>query len=170
MTQSRTSNVVYASLFAAVIFVGTQFLRVPLPFGYFNLGDCFIILAAVMMGGPYAVAAAAIGASLADLLSGYAIYAPATLMIKALMVIVIIAITQRGDRSGGTHKPLVLIAGMVAAECVMVSGYFVYDIFLYSLAGAAVSLPGNILQGVASAVIGFVIVTVFEKRKILKNI
>ena len=54
------------------------------PYGYTHVGDGFLYLAASLLPAPYAAAAGAIGAGLADLLSGYSIWAPGTLIIKAL--------------------------------------------------------------------------------------
>lgn len=88
--QSDTEQ--YSALFSALIFCGSQFIQIPLPFGYFNLGDCFIILSAVFIGGPYCVISSAIGSVMADVLSGYTVYVPATLLIKSAMAAVITVI------------------------------------------------------------------------------
>ena len=84
---SKTQKIVASSLFAAITFISTMFFTIKLPNGYANLGDCFIIIAACLMGAKYGAAASAIGASLADIMLGYQSYAPATFVIKALMAI-----------------------------------------------------------------------------------
>ena len=59
------------ALFAAAITVMTAYmLHIPLPTGgYIHLGDALIYLAACLLPVPYAAAAAAVGAGLADLLT-----------------------------------------------------------------------------------------------------
>lgn len=168
MKNNKTQKLVYASLFAALIFAATQFIRLPLPFGYFNLGDCFVILSAVILGGPYAVMSAAVGSVLADLLSGYAVYVPATLVIKSLVVIVILTFLKLHKNKA--PKLPILIVSFVAAESVMVLLYFTYDIILYSFNGAIMALGGNLMQGAASVVTSAVIVVLLEKSGIMKRI
>ena len=76
------------ALFAAAITVMTAYmLHIPLPTGgYIHLGDALIYLAACLLPVPYAAAAAAIGAGLADLLTAPMWVLP-TLVIKAVLVL-----------------------------------------------------------------------------------
>lgn len=74
------------ALFAGAITVMTAYmLHIPIPTGgYIHLGDALIYLAACLLPLPYAAAAAAIGAGLADLLTAPMWVLP-TLVIKALL-------------------------------------------------------------------------------------
>ena len=77
-----------AALASALTFLVVAFLQIPFPIGqggYINIGDAFIFLFATLLPFPYGIAAAAVGPALADVASGYAIYAPFTLLIKAAM-------------------------------------------------------------------------------------
>ena len=76
------------ALFAAAITVMTAYmLHIPLPTGgYIHLGDALIYLAACLLPVPYAAAAGAIGAGLADLLTAPMWVLP-TLVIKAVLVL-----------------------------------------------------------------------------------
>ena len=76
-----------AGLFAAIIFVTTAYLHIPSHTGYTHVGDAFIYLAACFLSPTYAIAAGVIGAVLADCLSGYAIWVPATAVIKGLTAV-----------------------------------------------------------------------------------
>ena len=79
--------VVMAALFAAIITVVTAYvLRIPTGNGYIHLGDSFIFLAASLLPLPYAIAAAAVGAGLADALTA-PIWVIATVIIKSLIVL-----------------------------------------------------------------------------------
>ena len=142
MSQNRTQKLAFASLFAALTFVAT-WVAFPTPLGgNVNLGDCILLVSAWLSLEPWSIFTAAIGASLADLAAGYAIYAPATFVIKALMVLVAVLI-KRG------MLPTVwraLLSG-VAAELVMVAGYFLYEGILYGFVAALVNIPFNLVQG-----------------------
>ena len=48
MPKKSLVKLVYAALFTALIFVGTFYLHVTLPFGYFNFGDAILLIAAFM--------------------------------------------------------------------------------------------------------------------------
>ena len=74
-------------LFAALGCAGTMVIQVPSPTGgYMNLGDAVVILGAWLLGPAYGAAAGGVGPAMADLLSGYAVYVPATLVIKAVKI------------------------------------------------------------------------------------
>ena len=79
-------NVILVGLLAAMVGVATTFLHVPIVGGgYVHMGDTVIYLAAALLPTPYAMAAAAVGAGLADLLVA-PMWAPFTVVIKAAMV------------------------------------------------------------------------------------
>ena len=61
-------------------------ISLPLPsgYGYVNLGDAGVYLCAMLLPGGLGALAAGVGAALADLILGWAVYAPATLIIKGL--------------------------------------------------------------------------------------
>ena len=86
--KSKTNKLlllVLSALFAAMITVMTAFLfHIPIGVngGYLHFGDALIYLAASMLPTPYACIAAAVGAGLADIVSGAPIWAPFTLVIK----------------------------------------------------------------------------------------
>ena len=96
MSASKRSgrDLVTAALFAAVIALTTAYLfHIPVPTGYIHLGDAFLYLAASLLPLPYAVAAASLGAGLADLLT-YPAWALPTLLIKAAVALLF---TSRGE-------------------------------------------------------------------------
>ena len=62
-------NICFTATFAALCCVCT-FIAVPLPFGYFNLGDVFVLLSAWLLGPVLGPLAAGVGTALADVLIG----------------------------------------------------------------------------------------------------
>lgn len=130
-------------LFAALGCVATMVLQVPSPTGgYMNLGDTVVILGAYLLGPVWGAVAGGVGPALADLLSGYPMYVPATLVIKAVMGVVA-AVLYRALGKKGWGVPVCA----VAAEIPMVVGYWLFDGFLAgSLAGSAAGIPSNLVQ------------------------
>jgi len=68
-----------------VVLITTIFIRVPIPSrGYFNFGDVAVIFAGLLLGRKGGFLAGAVGAALADIIGGFAIFAPLTLIAKGL--------------------------------------------------------------------------------------
>lgn len=163
--QSKTKKIVASALIAALVCVVTMIIHVPSPLkGYLNLGDCMVLMAGWMLPPAYAFAAAGLGSALADLLTGYTAYAPATFLIKGLMALVALACFKLlGGRMG--KLPARIVAGLLA-EIVMVMGYFVFEGFLYGFGPAALNIPANAVQGAAGLLIGVVLSKALEKARI----
>ena len=146
-------------MMAAMICVLTIFPHIPLGSGYIHLGDGLILLG-VMLLGPLSIPAAAIGSMLADLLV-YPVYAPVTLVVKGLMALVAWLIYRKGNVRR-------MVLACVAAEAVMVLGYFAYEWFAVPEFAVA-DIPGNLIQGVAGAALGIVVSYVTPRlEKIVK--
>ena len=162
MNNSKTKKLVMASLLAALCCVATMIIKIPSPLkGYLNLGDCVVLLSGWLLSPAYGFAAAGVGSALADIFSGYVAYAPATFVIKGLMALVAyygfkILINKTGN------LPSRIVSG-IGAETIMVSGYFVFEGFLYGFIPSIVNIPANALQGIAGIVIGVILIKVFKK-------
>ncbi len=158
-----TKKLCFTAVFAAMTCVCTM-ISIPLPFGYFNLGDAVVLLGAYLLcptlGVWCGMVSAALGAALADLFSGYALYIPATAVIKALMALVAFLIFKGLSSVFAKNRPSLgeaaRLVASIAAEAVMVGGYLLYELALYG-AGAVASVIGNVMQGVCAVVISTVI-------------
>ena len=166
MRSKHVYSLVFSAMLASLVFVAT-WIMIPAPIGNVNLGDAVLLLGAWTLGGPWATVACALGAALTDLASGYAIYAPATLLIKALMVIVAILL----HRLLSKRLPRVsLLISAIAAEVVMVLGYFLYEgIFLYGFPAALIAIPFNCIQGGVCITVAFTLSFVLKKAPLFKK-
>ncbi len=162
--KTNTQKIVTASMLAALCCVATMIIKIPSPLkGYLNLGDCVVLLSGWLLTPAYGLAAAGIGSALADLFSGYAVYAPATFIIKGLMAL-IAHFCFKGIHNKIGNTPARVIGGALA-EIAMILGYFVFEGFMYGFAPSAVNIPANGVQGIAGFIIGLVLVKIFEKSK-----
>lgn len=163
--KSNTKKIVMAALMAALACVATMIIKIPSPLkGYLNLGDCVVLTAGWMLSPIYGFLAAGLGSALADLFSGYVVYAPATFLIKGCMAL----IAYFGFRL--LHKrfsdlPSRIISG-TAAELLMILGYFVFEGCMYGFGPSVVNIPANGVQGIAGLIIGIILTKVFVKSKI----
>ena len=151
----------YTGMFAAVIFVMTMFVKIPVTSGYLHLGDALIYIASLIIG-PWAILAGALGEGLADVAGGYVMYAPATVIIKALIAVPFLIIYKKGDSKLLTVKSALMT---LPAGVITVGGYFIADMII-DKAYAVVDIPGNIIQAVGSAVVFIIIALAFDKSKI----
>ena len=165
---SKTRKIVLAALVAALACVATMIVKIPSPMkGYVNLGDCIVLVAGWILSPWYAFLAAGLGSALADLFSGYVIYAPATFLIKGVMALIAFALFRVLKKATG-HFVAQLVGG-VSAEIWMVLGYFLFEGFLYGFGPSLVNIPANAAQGVAGVVIGCVLIKILEKTKLLSG-
>ena len=148
-----TRKLAVSSVMAALIFVLTFSIRIPVPGlaggAYLNLGDSLIYCTAFMLGGVPAMLAAGIGSMLADIAGGAFIYAPATLVIKGLMGLACGAMLVKPSFGR-------FVFASVAGGAIMAAGYGVYEIFVFGTVYALTSLPFNLIQwggGVAVALL-----------------
>ncbi|MBP3382235.1 MAG: ECF transporter S component [Clostridia bacterium] len=159
MHQTQIRRLVMAALFTALTVVATTIISIPLPHGFANLGDAAVLLAGGILGGPLGIVAAGVGSALADMLLGFTVYAPATLVIKGGMAALFCWIY------GKKTTLLRSIFGAVAAECVMVLGYFLYETVLYGAAVAALSIFGNAMQGAVGAAVACAVLPLAGRMK-----
>ena len=165
---SKTKKIVITALMAALICIATMIVKIPSPLkGYINLGDCLVLAAGWILSPGYAFLAAGLGSALADLLSGYVTYAPATFIIKGAMALIVFAISMLMKKY--KYKIVPQLIGGVAAEAFMVLGYFVFEGFLYGFAPSVVNIPANCVQGAAGIIIGIILIKAFEKTGIKKD-
>ena len=166
----KTRMVVMSAMLASLTCVATMIIKIPTPLhGYANLGDCVVLLSAFLLPPGYGFCAAAIGSALADVLSGYAAYAPATFVIKGLMVLVVCFIYKQVIKKDKKRLLGKIISGFVA-EIVMVVGYFVFEGFLYGFEASLVNIPANAMQGIVGLITGILLIKVFEKNRIFNKI
>ena len=153
-----TKKLVMAALFAALSCVATMSIRIPTPGtgGYIHPGDAIVILSGVFLGPGYGALAAGIGSALSDLIGGYFVYVPITLVIKGAVAFVA-GYAFRKLQQRGVNSYIGVAVGGIADIILVAGGYFLCEIPLYSAAGAAASIPANLIQGVSGLVIGLIL-------------
>ena len=129
----------------------TIVVRIPIPGtgGYLNFGDIAVIFCGLFLGKKYGAAAGGVGSALADLIGGFFIFAPITLVAKGLEGFLAGVI-------GETKIPVVLLP---LAGLTMVGIYFIAELFLPGMGfGAALSeVPFNLIQAFVGSFGGFLV-------------
>ena len=151
MNGAKLRILTLTGIFTALILVFTAFIHIPSFSGYVHIGDGLLYLAASILPLPYAMFAGAAGAVLADCLTGYAIWAPASFVIK---LVTVLFFSANGTKILTRRNCLALLPA--AALCI--GGYYLYEGILYgNFISPLYGIFGNGMQAVFSSAL-FVIV------------
>lgn len=157
MKKDKIKLICISGVFAAIIFVFTAYFHIPSHTGYTHIGDGIIYLAASLLPLPYAAAVGAIGALLADCLTGFAMWAPASVIIKATAVLFF---SSRSKKIVSLRN----IIGLIPASLLCIGGYYLYESLITSNFTAPLSgIPGYITQSVLSSAFFIVLGLALDK-------
>ena len=157
---------VTTAMMTAMVMIATTFFKVPNAMGYIHLGDGFVLLAAIILPKKYACFAGGVGAGLADIYGGYAVWAPWTLVIKIVMVLIVQLFFDFLTKRASNGKHIAKIAGIPFAELFAyvlavlwtVSGYYIAQGFISGNWIAPVAdVTGNVLQAAVGSVIAILV-------------
>ena len=156
----RGRDLVTAALFAAVIALTTAYLfHIPVPTGYVHLGDAFLYLAASLLPAPWAVAAASLGAGLADLLT-YPAWTLPTLLIKAAVALLF---TSRGETFLCRRNVLALFGAAVLSPAA-------YGLACVAMTGSALTFwpqfTATLIQAAANGVVYAVVARALDSMRL----
>lgn len=160
--QKRLKYMCLAGVLTALVFVFTAYLHIPSVNGYVHIGDGFIYFAACLLPLPYGLFVGAGGAVLADCLTGYAIWAPGSAVVKALLIL---CFCRKENKIACGRNWIALLPAAV----ICVGGYYLYgSLIAGSFAGPLADVPGNVMQSVCSSVLFAVLAVAADKLNLKK--
>ena len=152
-------------VFAALITLMTAYIcHIPIGIngGYLHFGDAFIYLAAALLPRPYALAAAAIGGGLADLMTA-PMWAPATIVIKMLLVLLF---TNKKARVINITN----IMSTAWAYLVSGIGYYIAECLMFEKGAVfAVTMAQTAVQSAGSAAVFIVLGLALDKAGVKRR-
>lgn len=166
---------VTTAMMTAMVMIATTFFKIPNAMGYIHLGDGFVLLAAIILPKKYACFAGGVGAGLADIYGGYAVWAPWTLVIKIVMVLIVQLFFDFLTKRASNGKHISKIAGIPFAELFAyvlavlwtVSGYYIAQGFISGNWIAPVAdVPGNVLQAAVGSIIAILVSVTLGKTSL----
>ena len=160
-TQARnnTQAIVVTAMCIALTYIFTAVVNIRLPFapngGLIHLGNVPLFIGAIIFGKKTGAIAGGVGMGLFDLLSGWTLWAPFTLVIVGLMGFTVGKLTE--DEKHQNFKWYVIA---IAAACVIkVVGYYIAEVVIYGNPLSPVaSIPGNLVQIGVAAVITLIVI------------
>ena len=162
-TDQELSSVQFLTItaaFVALTYIFTAFINVKLPIaangGLIHLGNVPLFIGAILFGKKTGAIAGGIGMGLFDLLSGWTLWAPFTMIIVGIMGFTVGKLTE-----DPRHQNMKWYVIAIASACVIkVAGYYIAEVIIYGNPLAPISsIPGNLVQIGVAAVIVLVVIT-----------
>lgn len=159
---SKIKGMAVTAVLIALTYVFTAFVNVRLPIaangGLVHLGNVPFFIGTIIFGKKAGAISGGVGMALFDLLSGWTAWAPFTLIIVGIMGFTVGAITEK-------HKGFGWNVLAITAACVIkIVGYYIAEGFIYgNWVAPAASIPGNLVQIGAAAVVVLIVVGRLQK-------
>jgi len=101
----NVQKIAYAGLMAALCFVGyVVFPAFSVTGTKVHVGNAFVVLGALLLGGVYGGLAGAVGLSIADIISGYGASAPRTFITKLVIGLVVGLVAHKIAKLNEKHE------------------------------------------------------------------
>lgn len=154
---SRVKSLAITAICLVLVYVFTAVVNIRLPFapngGLVHLGNVPLFVAAILFGKRTGMIAGGIGMGLFDLLSGWTLWAPFTLVIVGCMGFVVGAITEKRKNMS------FIVLALIAACAIKIVGYYFAEVVIYgNWVVPFTSIPGNLIQIGVAAVITLIII------------
>ncbi|MBB5263898.1 putative membrane protein [Catenibacillus scindens] len=145
MKQTKLRSIVMTAFFAAIIFVGIQAFRIPLPAAvgtpFLHFGHIFVVLAVLMLGPKRSAIAGVTGLVIFDILNGYIHSIPnvfVTTLVKCLVTgMVFLALKKKGENNSRKEYIFAILCAAIYGVCSIVLD-FVWSSSELILAGSSV--------------------------------
>lgn len=166
MASFLSQRVTRIGLAVSLIALATLVIRIPNPAtqGYINLGDAMLFIVALIFGWRVAGVAGALGSALADVLGGFLIWAPWTLLIKGCEGVIVGFIAGLGNSLSPSANLVVPLVAVLVGGIWMVSGYYLAGTIMFGPVAALTQIPGDLIQALVAGGVALPL------SKIIKNI
>lgn len=189
MTKQSTRKLTHAAFIAALAYIGFQFLRFDIPVGTertaIHLGNTFVVIGALLLGGVWGGIAGGVGLTIADLTSGYVTSAPKTFILKLVMGLIagfiarkVFKIEEAQDVKSQTKIGLLSSVAALGVNVVLdpIFGYF-YKTYLFGIPqdlsktlakiGSATTLVNALISTLIIAVLWPALYSALKKAQLL---
>ncbi|CDZ99320.1 Thiamine precursor transporter HmpT [Metalysinibacillus saudimassiliensis] len=170
-TSSRVLDITVTAMLIAMVFVATLMLNIKLPIaangGLIHLGTALLFMASILFGPKKGAIAGAVGMGLFDLVSGWTLWAPFTIVTRGLQGYIVGKIAWSNGREGKSFG-YNLLATIVSIPP-MLAGYYICERVLFdSWVLPLASIPGDIVQNIVGLVIALPVCVILKKTPIFK--
>lgn len=170
-TRSTTFDMILSAMGIALVFVATLLLNIKLPItangGLVHLGTGMLFIFSILFGPKKGAIAGALGMGLFDLVSGWTLWAPISLIARGLQGYVVGKIAWSSGRKG--RSTTFNVIAMAVSVPVMLVGYYVGESIIFkSWAVPLASIPGNLVQNAVGIAIAIPVCALLKKVTMFK--
>ncbi|KGR79812.1 ECF transporter S component [Ureibacillus manganicus] len=169
-TRTQTFDVIITAFLIALVFVSTVFINIKLPFGHGGLvhfGTGMLFIASILFGPKKGAIAGAAGMGLFDVMGGWMIWAPITIVARGLQGFIVGKIAWMNGRDGNSIGFNILAT--IASVPFMLGVYYLGEVILYgNWIQPLLSIPGDLIQNGIGILIAIPACLVLKKLPIFK--
>ncbi|MDU7666210.1 MAG: ECF transporter S component [Streptococcus salivarius] len=136
MKSDKTRELVILSLYAALIIVSVQFIRIPFGPQFVHLGNALVVIAVLIFGSKKGALVATVGLGLFDIFNGYAAEVWITILESLIVCLVLYLVFEKLLKSNDKMANIIII-GVIAAVTKIILNFIKYTIINTAVA----SLP-----------------------------
>ena len=165
-SSQKTMDLIITAMLVALVFVSTFFLNIKLPIaangGLVHLGTAMLFIASILFGPKKAALAGAIGMGLFDIVGGWALWAPITIVARGLQGYIVGKIAWSKGRKG-TSIALNVTATIVSIPF-MIAVYYIGEGILYgNWIAPLASIPGDLVQNILGIIVAVPVCVALKK-------
>jgi uncharacterized membrane protein len=165
-TSQKTLDLIMTAMLVALVFLSTFFLNIKLPIsvngGLVHLGTAMLFIASILFGPKKGALAGAIGMGLFDIVGGWLLWAPITIVARGLQGFIVGKIAWSKGRKGSSLA-LNVIATIVSIPF-MIAVYYFGEVILYgNWIVPLTSIPGDLLQNALGMIIALPVCVALKK-------
>lgn len=149
MKSDKTRELVILSLYAALIIVSVQFIRIPFGPQFVHLGNALVVIAVLIFGARKGALVATVGLGLFDILNGYAAEVWITILESLIVCYVLYLVFEKFLKSNDKMANIIII-GVIAAVTKIILNFVKYTI----INSVVAALPLNAAMVLALTKIG----------------
>lgn len=171
-THVKTFDLIVTAMLIGLVFSATAFINIKLPIaangGLVHLGTAMLFIVSILFGPKKGAIAGAVGMGVFDLVGGWLIWAPITIVARGLQGFIVGKIAYAGGRKGNNFTWNII--AMVISIPFMMLVYYVGEAFMYNnwIAPFA-SMPGDLLQNALGIAVAIPVCIMLKKVPYFKN-
>ena len=170
-TRVKTFDLVLTAILSTLVLVTTMFINIKLPIGQgglIHLGTATLFIVAILFGPKKGALAGAIGMGLFDIFGGWIIWAPTTIIARALQGYIVGKIAWSNGHRGDSVKLNILAA--VASIPVMLAVYYIGQGIMYNnWVAPLASIPGDIIQSIVGLLVAIPLCLALKKTPFFRK-
>ncbi|MEW5553382.1 ECF transporter S component [Peribacillus frigoritolerans] len=165
-SSQNTMDLIINAMLIALVFLSTFFLNIKLPIaangGLVHLGTAMLFIASILFGPKKAALAGAIGMGLFDIVGGWTLWAPITIVARGLQGYIVGKIAWSKGRNG-TSIAFNVIATIVSIPF-MIAVYYIGEGILYgNWIAPLASVPGDLVQNILGIIVAVPVCVALKK-------